>query len=328
MSYYKNVKIKNVVGRADYLTNQERQSEPIVYTSPSLDWEPYIEYERAHQKSDKANNQARELQGIALPNSWAKLPQEELIKNCQHLAEVALEKSTDYQFAIHWNKGKSNLHLHVLFSERHYDPSLVTYYQRTEYRNAEGGWAKSKADRAVDAEGKELPPVHKKGDIKSEGFTVKDPRYTKTGWTHDALTRINTELTQMGYPQRERRPFELKQYHRGKGPDAEEIKKKNHFICWVNELLVEAEGNGVPPEELMAVSKLLRALLRGGADAEKWREFRLDVDNNLKTLVDRLHPSAMPTMEQPPNEEQAMLAMEQPSEEQGEGDDWEQGDDD
>lgn len=37
---------------------------------------------------------------------------------CQDLAAKTIGKNHDYEYAVHWNEAGTNLHLHILFSER------------------------------------------------------------------------------------------------------------------------------------------------------------------------------------------------------------------
>lgn len=64
-------KLSSVGGRADYISNPDRQ-ESIVAASAPVDWKPYHDYEMANQKTDRRNNEGREVV-IALPNEWAAL---------------------------------------------------------------------------------------------------------------------------------------------------------------------------------------------------------------------------------------------------------------
>ncbi|MDE5834593.1 MAG: MobA/MobL family protein, partial [Ruminococcus sp.] len=64
-SFVRMSKLTDIVGRADYISNEKRQEHIIVERSYA-DWKPYQEYERSHQKTNKANNEGRELI-IALP---------------------------------------------------------------------------------------------------------------------------------------------------------------------------------------------------------------------------------------------------------------------
>ena len=44
---------------------------------------------------------------IALPNEWAKLPPAELHARANTIAQTAVGKATDLQWAVHWNHARS-----------------------------------------------------------------------------------------------------------------------------------------------------------------------------------------------------------------------------
>ena len=83
-------KLSSVGGRADYISNPDRQ-ESIVAASAPVDWKPYHDYEMANQKTDRRNNEGREVV-IALPNEWAALSRGELSRRAEKLAVTAAGK--------------------------------------------------------------------------------------------------------------------------------------------------------------------------------------------------------------------------------------------
>jgi hypothetical protein len=241
-------KLHDIAGRGDYISNPDRQ-EAIVAQSAPVDWKPYREFERAHQRTNKANNEGRELI-IQLPNGWADLPDGELTAKADRLAETAAGKKTDLQWAVHWNKGHTNLHMHVVFSERT-RTGEVKLYDRDIYQTADGKVARRRADRAHDTEGQELPPVHRKGEIASDGFTAKDTRYKAKKWTQEVKNTIHEEMRRLGAvlePQKS--PYELHQYHQGKGTQSADIAVKNRAIKQANEKIREFAKGGMKPENL------------------------------------------------------------------------------
>lgn len=217
-------KLSNVGGRADYISNPDRQ-ESIVAASAPVDWKPYHDYEMANQKTDRRNNEGREVV-IALPNEWAALSRDELSRRAEKLAVTAAGKSTDMQWAVHWNKAHTNLHIHVIFSERQKEKEPGRW-DRDIYLTAEGKVARRKADRAKDAEGRELPPVHRKGEMK-DGFTAKDTRYKERGWVPAMKQQLKAEFERMGVVMEKPQP--LHEYHEGKGKEAPTIRAKNEAI--------------------------------------------------------------------------------------------------
>ena len=176
-------KLSNIFGRSDYISNPNRQ-ENILAKSASIDRKPYQEYERTHKKSSKANNEGRELI-IALPNNWSEFSEPELTAKMNELAQQLLPQQ-EYQWAVHWNKGHTNLHTHIIFSERNRAyGNNNDVWDRDIYLTQDGKVARRKSDRAVDKNGNVKPPVHRKGEPKDEGkpkFSVKDTKFKSQKW--------------------------------------------------------------------------------------------------------------------------------------------------
>lgn len=223
-SFVRITKLSNIKGRGKYISDLRKQEEILAQSAP-VDWTPYHEYEQAHQRTNKANNEGREVV-VALPNEWAKLPPEELSARAQRLAEVAVGKSSDLQWAVHWNKARSNLHLHAVFSERTRTHEAGVY-NRDVYLTADGRVARRKEDRAKNPDGTDKPPVHRKGESKG-GFTPKDTRYKERGWVSAMKQQLKAEFERMGVVMEKPQP--LHEYHEGNGKEAPAIWAKNEAI--------------------------------------------------------------------------------------------------
>lgn len=253
-------KLTNIAGRADYITNPDRQ-ECIVAASPAIDWEPYQEFERANRRSAEPNNEGREVV-IALPNEWDRLPKEELSEKVDQLAASAIGKRTDMQWAVHWNKDHTNLHAHIIFSERTREPNPGRW-DRDVYLTDDGKVARKKADRARNEDGSFKPPVHRKGDLKG-GFTAKDPFYGAKPWVAYMKANVLDTLQGMGVNIEASGP--LHQYHEGKGAEAPVIHAKNQLIEANNEVILAAQQHGPVPADV--IEKAKRAALQGLASRQ------------------------------------------------------------
>lgn len=229
-SFVRMTKLSNISGRAGYITNSEVQEE-IVIVSEAVDWQPYVQYERANQKTSVKNNEGRELI-IALPNEWEQLRPEDLKVLVQHIAETAVGKSTDMQWAVHWNKDRTNLHVHIIFSERTKETEIKRW-DRDIYLTEDGKIARNKVQRARDADGSILPPVHRKGDIQG-GFTAKDTQYKRKGWLQDKKQQLIELYEKLGVTIDKQGV--LHQYHEGKGTDSAKIREKNEAVKYNNKL--------------------------------------------------------------------------------------------
>lgn len=245
-SFARVTKLSNIGGRADYITN-ERKQEAILAKSEAVDWKPYQDFEKANQRTATANNEGRELI-IALPNEWSKLPPAELHARANIIAQTAVGKSTDLQWAVHWNHDRTNLHIHVIFSERQKEKS-VGRWDRDIYLTDDGKVARKKADRAKNQDGTDKPPVHRKGEEKG-GFTAKDKAYTTKGWLADTKDRLKQTFTERWGVNIEKSAY-LHQYHEGKGKEAPAIRQKNEVIRAVNRRLEDFASVGGRAEQVM-----------------------------------------------------------------------------
>ena len=54
---------------------------------------------------------------VALPNDLAK-DSEKLEQFCDLLAKRMYGENRDYEYAVHWNQSRTNLHAHFIYSER------------------------------------------------------------------------------------------------------------------------------------------------------------------------------------------------------------------
>lgn len=274
-SFCRMSKLSNIGGRGDYISNPARQ-EKILAKSEPVDWKPYQEFEAARQKtlSDQhhvgadgkevvykcSSCEGRELI-IALPNEWADLPEPELAARAQHLAVKAIGKETDLQWAVHWNKDHTNLHMHVIFSERQKikEPGR---WDRDIYLTDDGKVARRKSDRRRLPDGSIAPPVHKKGDLK-DGFSVKNTDYASKGWLYRKKQELASELQLRWNVVIDPRRL-LHEYHEGKGSESPVIKAKNAVIRLNNEQFEKIRG--IYPN----INKTrLRALMRDAAAKEQ-----------------------------------------------------------
>lgn len=239
-SFVRMTKLSNIGGRAEYITNEKKQ-EAILAKSEAIDWKPYQEFERTNQKTALANNEGRELI-IALPNEWSELSSDELHDRANIIAQLAIGKSSDLQWAIHWNHARSNLHIHVIFSERQKENN-VGIWDRDIYLTEDGKVARRKVDRAKKTDGTDKPPIHRKGEKKGE-FTAKDKTYSTKAWLANAKERLQQAFTERWQVEIQKNDY-LYQFHEGKGREAPLIHQKNEVIKAVNSRLQDLSSVGV-----------------------------------------------------------------------------------
>lgn len=259
-NFVRMTKITNLGGRANYISNTEVQEE-IVAVSAAVDWKPYRDYEQLNSHANQKNNEGRELI-IALPNEWGKLPTSELSDRIGKLADIAVG-GFEYQWAAHWNKSRTNLHAHIIFSERK-RTSEEKRYDRDIYLTADGKVARRRADRAKDADGNTLPPAHRKGEVqKTVGFSAKDTKFKSKAWLQSCKQAVADAITRMGGVIEQ--PDYLHQYHEGKGSQAPKIRTKNAKIKQINAEIrrLRRLGYKFPRRNTSAYKQLCNNILSG-----------------------------------------------------------------
>ena len=244
-------KLTDIGGRSAYITNatdQHEEEDVLCCGGPVEDWKPYHDYERTHRRSSEPNNEGRELI-VSLPNDMSSLSIEELKSRMDSLAQQLIGKDSDYQYAVHWNSSHTNLHAHIIFSEREKCPqtkskgSTSDFYDRDIYLTQDGKIARRKADRAVYADGTVKPPIHRKGEPKLQEFTVKNKKYLSKEWLKGVKAIVRDQFIV-----KEERTEELNYipyFHEGKAPEASErARQRNSVIRSLNQMLEDREKAG------------------------------------------------------------------------------------
>lgn len=164
--------LTNVMGRINYITSEEEQEflEGWYSTMEMDQWKALAEVnQEAFKKStrkktyiDKKTGETLEKKCIEakefigwVPNSWAE--DKDLKKEAERMAKMwKNEYHTDCVVAFHWNKDHTNLHFHVIVSERErFQEPKVTKATRNFYYDED--WNRCKKAEAVHT-------IHK-GDI-------------------------------------------------------------------------------------------------------------------------------------------------------------------
>lgn len=154
-------KITNGRGSIKYITKDSKGEILASYsTQPMNEWEILFDYnqqkfneekEKGNWMMDQRSSDGKEAKAVeakmfvvALPNEKAKQNPEELVKELAD--DWVLEHQTDCYIALHWNKTHTNLHAHILASERKKKESPeIKRAKRNRYYNADGKECK-KAD--------------------------------------------------------------------------------------------------------------------------------------------------------------------------------------
>lgn len=200
--YGRIAKISNAEGRSDYITDEKRQEEIVLHKeNMQYSWQEHSAFEKAHQKTNVANNEALEVHA-ALPNSLAQ-EKEKLEQVCDALAHEIVGDNKDYEYSVHWNHSRTNLHVHILFSERENQMDLEPkVYKKDIWQDKDTHkLAKANAENAVLVHRKGEVQRDKEGNIKyqTDIFKAKDTRFISKNFVHDIRKKTQEVLKGFGY---------------------------------------------------------------------------------------------------------------------------------
>ena len=250
-TFARQTKLNNISGRSEYITDSKRQEEIVFHSKENLhnSWEEYSEFEKQNQKSKDKNNEGREII-IALPHDLEK----DLLKLQKIIDEYSfklLGKNRDFEYAVHWNEKRTNLHAHIIYSERERinerDPK--SYKRDMWYDTQTNKMAKA------NSEGSELR--YSKGDImkdkegnlrySSDKFTKKDTKFKNRKFNEEIKEELKDVLNKHDFKYRLFNPKkEVAQIHvgheRSRKPDTyKNLNDYNQEINKLNRYLVETK---------------------------------------------------------------------------------------
>lgn len=197
--YSRETVLKNITGRSKYIstekeTKKEYQKERIVLHEKNMKhtWEEYAQYEKTHQKTANKNNEGRETV-IALPNELAN-DTKKLKIFCDDLAKSLYGINRDYEYAVHWNEKRNNLHVHYIYSEREINSKATPKVYKKDL------WVDPKTGKACKKDTPQAILRCKKGDIQkdkegnikynTDPFTTKDRKFIGKKWLIDSKKQI------------------------------------------------------------------------------------------------------------------------------------------
>lgn len=195
-------KITNAKGRHEYLTDPERQ-EDIVLAKESMQysWQQHSDYEISNKKTNTKNNEALEIV-IKLPNDLH-TDKRKLEQVCDDLSKHLVGDNHDHEYAVHWNKSRTNLHMHLLFSERENNIEVSPKVYKKDI------WQDKDTHKLAKANDSNAELVHKKGEIQKDKdgnikydtdiFKPKDTKFKERWWLHHKNKIIKDDLKRYGY---------------------------------------------------------------------------------------------------------------------------------
>lgn len=186
--------LHNVVGRIEYIrgdTGKQEYMMAFYSTMPDEDWKNLAQYNQERfKKNKKGFNKNKKCSAIEARELILHIPHEYANRDPHELAKLVGDDwkkrfGTDCCLAIHWNKTKTNFHIHLIYSERVREDKVAT---RNVYYDSD--WKKCKKADAVN--------IIKKGDIVSK-WDDKDVKFKKKSFMQNTVkpyyaTRFKLEL--------------------------------------------------------------------------------------------------------------------------------------
>lgn len=186
--------LHNVVGRIEYIRGDTgKQEHMMAYysTMSDEDWKNLAQYNQERfKKNKKGFNKNKKCSAIEARELILHIPHEYANRDPHELAKLVGDDwkkrfGTDCCLAIHWNKTKTNFHIHLIYSERVREDKVAT---RNMYYDSD--WKKCKKADAVN--------IIKKGDIVSK-WDDKDVKFKKKSFMQNTVkpyyaTRFKLEL--------------------------------------------------------------------------------------------------------------------------------------
>ena len=186
--------LHNVVGRIEYIrgdTGKQEYMMAFYSTMPDEDWKNLAQYNQERfKKNKKGFNKNKKCSAIEARELILHIPHEYANRDHHELAKLVGDDwkkrfGTDCCLAIHWNKTKTNFHIHLIYSERVREDKVAT---RNVYYDSD--WKKCKKADAVN--------IIKKGDIVSK-WDDKDVKFKKKSFMQNTVkpyyaTRFKLEL--------------------------------------------------------------------------------------------------------------------------------------
>ena len=267
-SYVRQYKLKDVVGKIDYISNPERQEHlyEVYGTVRNPEFWKYLAEQNQHDfkmsGSDGECIEARELV-IALPKSFVDYDKKLML---QFFVESFKERyGVECTAALHHNKTMENLHIHLIYSERKIlEHTEVKKATRNMFYDEQGKHVRTKKE-ILDAEGKlrkgcYIIPKGETYDIK--WFAPKEQCFKDSKFI-PSVKEFMTERINMLVQNEEEKlqvfdsngPYLATKKIGKNNPKADIIRADNEKRQEWNRNVDEALVAGVPSEDIMLLKK-------------------------------------------------------------------------
>ena len=266
-SFIEMTKLSNVKGRIYYISSDKKQENLYaVYNTADNDF--WSELARCNRMEFKKNGttgkciEARELV-IALPESFIDYDKERLLKF--FVDRFKEQYGTECVAALHHNKRKTNLHIHLIFSERKLlDEPIEKTATRNMFYDETGRHVRTKKE-IFDENGnvRKKCRIIKKGEVYERTvFDRKDTKFKQQGFLDEVKAYMTRSINLLvANPEERLKVFDkdsayLPMKKIGKNnPLAEEIKRDNEERTRWNMTVDQALAADVPEKDILEVKQ-------------------------------------------------------------------------
>lgn len=268
-SFIEMAKLHNLSGRITYISSHAKQEHLYEVYATELDKAFWRELAKCNQEEFEKSGtngkciEARELM-IALPESFINYDHDYLLKR---MVDGFKEKyGVECFAALHHNKRKTNLHIHMIFAER---KRLEQPTEKTATRNMfydeQGRHVRTKKE-ILDEDGniRKGCKVIKKGEVyERKIFTIKDGRFKQESFLDEAKVFYTDLINQMVIDDKDRLsifdkngPYLATKKIGKNNPKAAEIEADNEIRMEWNRTVDCAIVSGVPEAEILELKKI------------------------------------------------------------------------
>ena len=267
-SFIEMAKLHDLSGRITYISSHAKQEHLYEVYTTEPDRAFWRELAKCNQEEFEKSGtngkciEARELM-IALPESFINYEHDYLLKK---MADEFKEKyGVECFAALHHNKRKTNLHIHMVFAERkRLEQPTEKIATRNMFYNEQGRHVRTKKE-ILDGDGniRQGCKIIKKGEVyERKIFTVKDERFKQESFLDGVKVFYTDLINQMVLDDRDRLsifdkngPYLATKKVGKNNPKAEEIKSDNEIRMEWNRTVDRAIVSGVSEAEIVELKK-------------------------------------------------------------------------
>ena len=267
-SFIEMAKLHDLSGRITYISSHAKQEHLYEVYATEPDREFWRELAKCNQEEFEKSGtngkciEARELM-IVLPESFIHYDHDYLLKRM--VDEFKKQYGVECFAALHHNKRKTNLHIHMIFAER---MRLEQPEEKTATRNMfydeQGHHVRTKKE-ILDGNGniRKGCKIIKKGEVyERKIFTTKDGRFKQESFLDEAKVFYTDLINQMALDDKDRLsifdkngPYLATKKVGKNNPKAEEIKADNEIRMEWNRAVDRAIVSGVSETEVVELKK-------------------------------------------------------------------------